>query len=173
MIARKDMLRVIEALDLFPAVAILGPRQVGKTTLALEIVRNRPAVYLDMENAEDRQVLADPVPYLSAQADHLTVIDEVQRMPDLFRALRGLIDQGCRAGKRKGRFPILGSAWRELLRQSSESLAGRIAYIELTPLLADEANEVRVDDVWLRGGFPESTCSRGRTRRASCGAGIS
>src|SRR3546814_3874514 len=112
-------------LDQFPSVALLGPRQVGKTTLAELIVEERPSVYLDLEAAGDRAKLADAALYLSDHEDKLVILDEVQRMPELFQALRGLIDKGRRRNLRAGRFLLLGSASIDLLKQSGESLAGR------------------------------------------------
>lgn len=146
-----------------PAVGLLGPRQAGKTTLALQIAAGRPHVYLDLEAAPDRARLEDPQDYLSRHEDKLVILDEIQRMPGLFQALRGLIDAGRRRGRRTGRFLILGSASLDLLRQSAESLAGRIVYAELGPL---DALEIRgahrnLDRLWLRGGFPDSFLARG------------
>ena len=138
-----------------PAVALLGPRQVGKTTLAEVVGAGRKSVYLDLESPIDREKLGDMVSYLSLHEDELVIIDEVQRMPELFTTLRGLIDQGRRRGKKSGRFLLLGSASVDLLRQS-ESLAGRISYIELGPF---DVLEVPLKDqalLWVRGGFPES-----------------
>ena len=143
-------------LDLFPAVALLGPRQVGKTTLAEIIAAERPSVYLDLEAFDAREKLADAPLFLDAHADRLVVLDEVQRMPELFATLRGLIDRGRRQGRRSGRFLLLGSASGDLLRQSGESLAGRIAYVELTPFHLPEVGEDAVETLWTRGGFPES-----------------
>jgi hypothetical protein len=139
-----------------PAVALLGPRQVGKTTLALEVAGTRPAVYLDLESEADRAKLAEPELYLSQHADKLVILDEIQRTPQLFRSLRGIIDAGRRRGRGKGRFLVLGSASIDLLKQSSESLAGRIRYLELAPLDAGEVGRDRLEELWLRGGFPES-----------------
>ncbi len=139
-----------------PAVALLGPRQVGKTTLALEVAQARPSVYLDLESESDRAKLSDPELYLSQHAGKLVILDEIQRAPQLFRTLRGLIDTGRRKGQGTGRFLILGSASIDLLKQSSESLAGRIRYLELAPLDAGEVGRDRLDALWLRGGFPES-----------------
>jgi predicted AAA+ superfamily ATPase len=137
-------------------VALLGPRQVGKTTLALEVAKSRPAIYLDLESEADRAKLAEPELYLPQHEDKLVILDEIQRAPQLFPVLRGLIDAGRRRGHRTGRFLILGSASIELLKQSSESLAGRIRYLELAPLDAGEVGAKRLDALWLRGGFPES-----------------
>ena len=154
MIERRKTSELIELIDTMPAVALLGPRQAGKTTLAQEIGESREAHYLDLESDTGRARLADPEAYLSEHADHLVILDEVQRMPDLFQNLRGLIDQGRRKGMRSGRFLLLGSASIELLRQSSESLAGRIAYSELGPFDALEVDDM--NRLWLRGGFPDS-----------------
>lgn len=147
---------VLAGLEEAPAVALLGPRQVGKTTLAWEIARSRPAVYLDLESDADRAKLADPVLYLRQHTDKLVVLDEIQRVPELFRTLRGVIDTARRDGRGNGRFLVLGSASIELLRQSSESLAGRIRYLELAPLGAGEVGSAQLGRLWLRGGFPQS-----------------
>ena len=141
----------------FPAVAILGPRQVGKTTLALELARALPAAtYLDLESPADTAKLADPAAYFDAHRDELVILDEVQRVPALFAQLRGVIDHRRRAGKRSGQFLLLGSATGALLQQSAESLAGRIAYMELPPLCANEVAAKDTQRLWVRGGFPES-----------------
>lgn len=144
----------------FPAVVVLGPRQVGKTTLALNLAeRLRPAaLYLDLELASDRAKLGDPESYLSAHEDRLAILDEVQRVPELFQTLRGVIDQRRRKGRRAAQFLLLGSASLDLLKQSSESLAGRVASVELTPIRADEISAVAAerDKLWMRGGFPDS-----------------
>ena len=125
---------VLESLSWNPAVAILGPRQAGKTTLALEVSKQLPSIYLDMENPEDKQRLESPSAYLSNHSDKLVILDEVQQYPDLFMSLRGVIDKGRQEGRANGRFLILGSASNDLLHQSSESLAGRIQYMELSGL---------------------------------------
>jgi predicted AAA+ superfamily ATPase len=156
MIPRRLRPALTAALSEVPAVALLGPRQVGKTTLALEVARARPSVYLDLESEADRARLADPEAYLAQHEDKLVVLDEIQRAPQLFQSLRGLIDAGRRRGRGQGRFLVLGSASIDLLRQSGESLAGRIRYLELAPLDAGEAGRARLDALWLRGGFPES-----------------
>ena len=137
MIGRRITTTLQTLLDDSPAVTLLGPRQVGKTTLAQELGDARPSLYLDLESDADRAKLADPELYLSAHEDKLIILDEVQRMPGLFQPLRGLIDRGRRKGLRAGRFLLLGSASIDLLRQSGETLAGRIAYLELAPLVAD------------------------------------
>jgi uncharacterized protein len=139
-----------------PAVALLGPRQVGKTTLALEIGKSGPSLYLDLENADDRAKLASPVRYLSDHEDELVILDEVHRVPDLFQSLRGIIDRGRRDGRANGRFLLLGSAAMDLLRQSGESLAGRISYMELGPFDALEIAPDDIETLWVRGGFPLS-----------------
>jgi predicted AAA+ superfamily ATPase len=156
MISRRLVTALTSALAEAPAVALLGPRQVGKTTLALELAATRPAVYLDLESEADRAKLSEPELYLSQHADKLVILDEIQRTPQLFRSLRGLIDTGRRRGQGKGRFLVLGSASIDLLKQSSESLAGRIRYLELAPLDAGEIGPGRLDTLWLRGGFPDS-----------------
>lgn len=144
------------ALDVQAGAVLLGPRQVGKTTLAQEIADSRDAVYLDMERTADRQVLEEPDLYLDERAGRLVVIDEVQVVPDLFRTLRGQIDRRRRQGSRTGQFLLLGSASRTLLHQSAESLAGRVSYHELMPLVLPETGSEALSPLWLRGGFPES-----------------
>jgi hypothetical protein len=156
MIPRRLLPALTSALAEAPAVALLGPRQVGKTTLALELAKSRPSVYLDLESDADRAKLAEPELYLKQHEDKLVILDEIHRTPQLFRSLRGLIDAGRRRGRGKGRFLVLGSASIDLLRQSAESLAGRIRYLELAPLDAGEVGRERLDALWLRGGFPES-----------------
>lgn len=133
MIQRKILSTVLDTLERQAAVAIIGPRQVGKTTLALDIAETRPALYLDLESYADRNKLTDPVLFLSAYEDRLVILDKIHRVPELFQSLRGLIDQGRRKGYRTGRFLMLGSASIDLLRQSGESLAGRIAYVNMGP----------------------------------------
>ena len=147
---------VLSALEEQAAVVLLGPRQVGKTTLALELADSRPSVYLDLERDADRQILAEPDLYLDEQAGMLVILDEVQQMPGLFKSLRGQIDMRRRKGFRTGLFLLLGSATNKLLHQSAESLAGRVRYIEMRPLQLDEVGPDRLNDLWLRGGFPDS-----------------
>ena len=156
MIPRQIQAEIVERLDQFPAVALLGPRQAGKTTLAEMIGEKRPSIYLDLENPSDRAKLADPVLYLSAHEEKLVILDEVQKIPELFQILRGLIDKGRKKGLRAGRFLLLGSASIELLKQSGESLAGRIVYIELFSINCLEVPQKYTDKLWLRGGFPDS-----------------
>ena len=156
MVPRRLLPLLTAALAEAPAVALLGPRQVGKTTLAHEVARERPAIYLDLESEADRAKLAEPELYLAEHEDKLVILDEIQRTPQLFRTLRGLIDAGRRRGRGTGRFLVLGSASIDLLKQSGESLAGRIRYLELAPLDASEVGGKRLDARWLRGGFPES-----------------
>ncbi len=147
-----------------PAVVLLGPRQSGKTTLALEVAKTIPGVYLDLESERDRSKLAQPELYLADHLDRLVILDEVHRVPGLFPVLRGLIDQARRAGKRDGQYLLLGSASLDLLHQSGETLAGRIAYLELTPLHVLETGAAQNDALWLRGGFPESLTAPNDTR---------
>ncbi len=156
MIERKIRLNIEKSLNRQPAVAIIGPRQVGKTTLALDIAENRKSIYLDLESYRDRDKLEDPILFLERYEDSLVILDEIHRMPELFQTLRGLIDEGRRRGKKVGRFLILGSASIDLLRQSGETLAGRIGYIDMTPLTALEIKPDQVTDLWIRGGFPDS-----------------
>ena len=156
MIPRRTEENLTSLLADYPAVALLGPRQVGKTTLALEVAQSVDSVYLDLESPADRARLSDPELYLADHEDKLVILDEVHRAPDLFQSLRGLIDRGRRKGLRSGRFLLLGSASMDLLRQSGESLAGRIAYLELGPLDILEVGGERMDRLWIRGGFPDS-----------------
>ena len=156
---RLSAAKIREHLTWNPAVAILGPRQVGKTTLARRVGEQLQATYLDLENPRDIQKLHDPVHYLDLHADNLVIIDEVQRYPDLFTSLRSVIDARRHEGKGNGRLLILGSATNNLLRQSSESLAGRISYLELAglnPLEIGLQPSDNLDKLWLRGGFPSS-----------------
>lgn len=160
MIDRQLRSSIDTALSEYPAVALLGARQVGKTTLARQIGDAQSAVYLDIERPSDRQKLTDPEAYLALHGQQLVILDEVQHMPELFPVLRSLIDEGRRAGHTTGRYLLLGSATGELLRQSGESLAGRVAYLELPPLQVQELAEGQQNRVWLRGGFPNSLLSR-------------
>ncbi len=156
MIPRAARPKIEAALTRQAAVALIGPRQVGKTTLAHEIAGTRPSIYLDLEATSDRDKLSDPVLFLDRHAGKLVILDEIHRVPALFEALRGIIDAGRRTGHRTGRFLILGSATIDLLRQSGESLAGRITYVDLAPLTVDEIDAGDLQRLWLRGGFPDS-----------------
>jgi uncharacterized protein len=139
-----------------PAVVLTGPRQVGKTTLALEIADAHPATYLDLESEADRARLSEPELYFADHTEELLVLDEIQRLPGLFEVLRGVIDRGRREGRGVGRFLLLGSASFELLAQTGESLAGRTSFAELTVFDVTEAGDDQLDRLWVRGGFPES-----------------
>lgn len=137
-----------------PVVALVGPRQVGKTTLVRSLKSQFSAepLYLDLESMEDLNRLNDPELYLAERQDKLIILDEIQRMPALFPLLRSLVDRHRVAG----RFILLGSASPQLLQQSSESLAGRIAYLELQPLMWQEVSEqILYQQHWLRGGYPD------------------
>lgn len=139
-----------------PAVVLSGPRQVGKTTLARSIAAGRNAVYLDLESEADRARLAEPELYFADHLDELVILDEIHRAPGIFETLRGTIDEGRRRGKAIGRFLLLGSAAIDLLAQSGETLAGRVAFGELGPFDVTEVGGERLDQLWVRGGFPES-----------------
>lgn len=156
MIQRRIKTRLLYLLKHYPAVGLLGPRQVGKTTLALEIAAQRPSVYLDLESPADRARLADPEQYFADHEDELVILDEVHRVPELFQTLRGVIDRGRRREKKTGRFLLLGSAAIDLLKQSGETLAGRITYMELESFDALEVPAGELDKLWVRGGFPSS-----------------
>jgi hypothetical protein len=161
MFDRRLLALLAEELQHTPAVALLGPRQVGKTTLALKVAQTVPSLYLDLESERDRAKLAQPELYLPDHWDKLVIIDEVHRAPGLFPVLRGLIDQARREGHRAGLYLLLGSASLDLLKQSGETLAGRIAYLDLHPLDILEVQaaarpDANLDALWLRGGFPES-----------------
>jgi predicted AAA+ superfamily ATPase len=156
MIHRRIQGRLETLLTETPAVAMLGPRQVGKTTLALQVAEGRPAVYLDLESPADRSRLSEPELYFADHADELVILDEIHRAPGVFESLRGTIDRGRREGRGVGRFLLLGSAAIDLLAQSGETLAGRIAYTELDPFDISELGDEAIDKHWSRGGFPES-----------------
>ena len=141
-----------------PAVAILGPRQCGKTTLAWKLLEGYDSVYLDLESPRDRDRIGDPEAFFARHKNQLVVLDEVQRVPDLFMVLRGMIDQNRRRGKNAAQYLLLGSASNVLLKQS-ESLAGRVSYIELGPLTVLETSAGLQTKLWLHGGFPQSFLS--------------
>lgn len=135
----------------------------GKTTLALTVGETRPSIYIDLESPSDLAKLVEPELFLRRHEGKFVILDEIQRVPGLFQVLRGLTDQGRRSGKGDGRFLVLGTAGIDLLRQSSESLAGRIAYTGLPPLLLEETGAKTADTLWLRGGFPSSFIAPGDT----------
>lgn len=162
MIKRRIETVVVKTLERSPSVALMGPRQVGKTTIALNISETTPAVYLDLENYLDLQKVRDINLFHVQNSDKLIILDEVQRLPEVFASLRGIIDKERRKGNKTGQFLFLGSASIDLLQQSSESLAGRIAYLELHPVDALEyagKSAEKLHALWLRGGFPESLLS--------------
>src|SRR5271157_3095890 len=147
---------IIDRLHDYPSVAILGPRQCGKSTLAHHILKNSPgALYLDLELPSDLNKIKEPELFLQQHDDNLICLDEIQRTPELFPVLRSFIDRN----RKNGRFLILGSASRDLIRQSSETLAGRISHVELSPFLLRESvvhGRFNLHRYWLRGGFPRS-----------------
>ena len=152
-VPRASETEIIQSLARSPAVAILGPRQCGKSTLAKALLQEIPAVYLDLQDRVDRNKLTEPELFFDRYRAKLICLDEIQLLPEFFQVLRSEIDRD----RRPGRFLILGSASRDLIKQSTESLAGRIAYLDLTPFLLHELAGVSVwQDHWLRGGFPES-----------------
>jgi predicted AAA+ superfamily ATPase len=168
MIERPDLVRrVREALSESSAVILIGPRQVGKTTLARAIAsemsgQDAEALVLDLERFDDLRKLDDARAFLELRIGKLTVIDEVHRSPRLFEELRGLIDEARRQGQRAGQFLLLGSASLDLIQQTSESLAGRVRYLEQVPISPSETDLAGIDRhrLWLRGGFPESLLAR-------------
>ncbi len=155
-ITRRMEMEIEGAMARSPAVAILGPRQCGKSTTAKHILQNIPSVYLDLQNRVDRNKLDEPELFFDRYRDKLICLDEIQLLPDFFSVLRSEIDRD----RRPGRFLILGSASRDMIRQATESLAGRIAYMNLTPFLQNEVAHVSTwSNLWFRGGFPESLLS--------------
>lgn len=154
--------RLFQALGRQSAVGIIGPRQVGKTTIALAAGKKYNSIYLDLESRNDRAKLENPALYLNHHKEKLVILDEIHRMPELFQELRGIIDSRRRNKQEFGQFLILGSASIDLLRQSSESLAGRIEYIDLLPFNVLEVDNTNkgIENLWLRGGFPNSYLAR-------------
>jgi len=154
-INRRLTQKVVDGLESYPVVALLGARQVGKSTLAKKISSGfQDAVYLDLESPRDINKLQDPEAFFELNKDSLICLDEIQRMPGLFEVMRAVVD---RTGQR---FLVLGSASRDLIRQSSETLAGRIAYLELTPFTLDEIPGDDSINHWLRGGYPKSVLAK-------------
>jgi len=149
---------LIQRLQQSPAVALLGCRQVGKTTLAFALsqLMNKPTLYLDLESEQDKAKLANAELYLSKHLDKLVILDEIHRVPHLFPVLRGLIDSAKRQGNKTGLYLLLGSASLDLLKQAGETLAGRISYLSLTPFNVLETAPDEISKLWLRGGFPDS-----------------
>jgi len=140
-----------------PASLLLGARQVGKTTLALQVAEKTPSVYLDLLRHRHRERIADAEAFLSKHREKLVILDEIHHAPELFSELRGLIDEGRREGRKAGQYLILGSATQELLRQTAESLTGRIAYVEMGGINALEilGGKESLERLWLRGGYPQ------------------
>jgi len=163
MIQRRLETKISDTLMRSPSVALVGPRQVGKTTIALNISETTPSIYLDLESRLDLEKVRDITAFHEDNRDKLIILDEVQRLPEVFAPLRGIIDKERRKGNKTGQFLFLGSASIDLLKQSGESLAGRIAYIELHPVDVLEYAENslgKMNELWLRGGFPESLLAK-------------
>ena len=157
MLHRNTTTDLLELLSYFPVTGIIGPRQVGKTTIAITLSNKikKEAIYLDLENPQDAAKLSDPVLFFKQNEDKCVILDEIQRQPQLFPILRSMVDQH----RVPARFILLGSASPDLIRDTSESLAGRIAYQELYPFNLTEVSTEQYDDVlkhWFRGGFPDS-----------------
>ena len=163
MLIRHKEKDILDYLLHFPAVGVIGPRQCGKSTLARQIAKKmKGSVYLDLENPDDRVRLTVPSLFLSENKGKLVCLDEVQFMPEIFRVLRSAIDEN----KRNGQFLVLGSASPSLLRQSSETLAGRIVYVDLAPFSIPELTKGGKSDanrLWIRGGFPRSYLATNET----------
>jgi len=161
-IERRQEANLLRALGRSPAVVLLGPRQIGKTTLARQVAERTPgSIYLDLERQADIRRLDDADAFLRSNLGRLVVLDEVHRTPQLFEVLRGVIDEGRRQGHRNGQFLLLGSASPHLIGAASESLAGRLAYVDLAPIDPIEAGRsgVPLNQAWFRGGFPDSLLS--------------
>ena len=160
MIERRLTPTIRQRLREVPAVVLLGPRQVGKTTLSLEIARQLDSTYLDLESESDLARLSEPELYLADRLDRLVILDEIHRVPRLFQSLRGLIDKARRGGHGSGLYLLLGSASLGMLKQSGETLAGRVSYLELNPFdileVAGSPGDTASRKLWVRGGFPEA-----------------
>ena len=157
---------LLNTIEQTPAVVLLGARQVGKTTLAERVAKDINSVYLDLENPQDLLRLSDPLSYFTDNNDKLIILDEIQRIPELFLTLRGVIDNNRWEGRRANQFLLLGSASMQLLRQNSESLAGRISRLELGGLnvLEIDQNRTELNRQWLRGGYPNSYLAKSNER---------
>ncbi len=156
-VSRETEKDVLLRLRRSPVVAIVGPRQCGKTTLAKRVLSHLPkSLYVDLERPSDAAKLTDPEAFFALHAGETVCLDEIQRVPDLFPVLRSVVD----SQDRNGQVLVLGSASPDLLRQSSETLAGRVTFVELTPFLLPELSGAGIDEAlattWLRGGFPRS-----------------
>lgn len=162
MIFRRLENQLINTLSSSATVVLTGPRQIGKTTIALQMTEHIPSLYLDLEDEQDRQKVKEIKAFQQQNTGKLMILDEVQRVPEIFTSIRGIVDRERRAGNKNGLFLFLGSASLELLKQSSESLAGRVSYLELHPIdaleFAGDSTEA-LHQLWLRGGFPESLLS--------------
>ena len=162
MVRRRLEDKVLRTLQRSPSVALVGPRQVGKTTLALDVSEVIPSVYLDLENQLDLRKVSDFAAFHAENRDKLIILDEIQQLPEIFSSVRGIIDRERRRGNRTHQFLFLGSASIDLLQQSSESLVGRIAYLKLYAIdllefsPGNAPDKIRTNQLWLRGGFPES-----------------
>jgi predicted AAA+ superfamily ATPase len=151
LVTRKIADKLTKHMDNFPCVVLLGARQVGKSTLAKSYVKNRPnSIYLDLEDPVDLAKLTEPSSFLAANSDKLICLDEIQRYPEIFQIFRSYLDKG----NRNGQLLLLGSASRDLIRQSSETLAGRVSYLEISPFLANEITDI--NKLWVQGGYPDS-----------------
>ncbi len=156
--------KLVDAIEHVPAVVLIGPRQVGKTTLAKTIQKEwkkKPVEYLDLESPDDLAKLRYPESYLKERANVLVIIDEIQIRSELFILFRSLIDRRIEAGEKSAHFLLLGSASPEIIQSSFESLAGRIRYLELAPVSAQEIcretmTSQKIRELWVRGGFPKS-----------------
>lgn len=157
MIPRTITKLVTDALKHEPAVVLLGARQVGKTTLAQTLLSTHKAIYIDLEDFIEREgIMQNPKLFCEQHKDELIIFDEIQNTPDLFPVLRGVIDKRRREGKDSGQFLLLGSASVELMKQAGESLAGRVAYLDMTTLHSMEVGKGNIETLWSRGGFPQS-----------------
>lgn len=161
-IERTATRRLLDAISSQASVALVGPRQTGKTTLAHKISADKDTVYVDLQRSRDRQMLVDPDQFFESNSAKLIILDEIHTMPEIFAELRGTIDRSRLQGRRTGLFLLLGSASLELIKQGSESLAGRMAYVDLPPITLIEAASADISSItlWIRGGFPDSLTAR-------------